>query len=157
MTDHSSDDEAAPEPEPRGFFESPVHATCVAHKGRGLLISGASGSGKSTLGLQLIALGADLVADDRVRLIQTEGGITADAPASIRGLIEARGVGLLNAPSFGPVPLHLLVDLDIAETDRLPPLHSRRLGAYTLPMVHNSTSTHFPSALLLYLAHGRSK
>lgn len=156
MTEHSKDNEAAPEPEARGLFESPVHATCVAHKGRGLVIMGASGSGKSALGLQLIALGAELVADDRVRLIQTKGGVTADAPTSIKGLIEARGVGVLNAPSVGPVPVHLLVDLDIAETDRLPPFRTRQLGAHSLPLVHNSTNTHFPAALLLYLAHGRS-
>lgn len=117
---------------------------------------GASGSGKSSLGLQLIALGADLVADDRVKLTQTEAAILAQAPTSIKGLIEARGIGLLNAPSVGPVPVHLLVDLDTEETSRLPQLHMRRLGTHNLPIVHNSASSHFPAALLLYVAHGRS-
>ena len=117
---------------------------------------GASGSGKSSLGLQLIAMGADLVADDRVKLTQTKVAIMADAPMSIKGLIEARGVGILNAPSVGPVPVHLLVDLDIDETSRLPELHMRRLGAHNLPLVHNSSSPHFPAALLLYVAHGRN-
>ena len=45
-----------------------LHATCVAVDGRGLLILGPSGSGKSALALQLIALGAQLVADDRTRV-----------------------------------------------------------------------------------------
>ncbi len=116
---------------------------------------GASGSGKSGLGLQLIALGADLVADDRVKLTQTEAAILAEAPAAIKGLIEARGIGVLNAPCVGPVPLHLLVDLDLEETNRLPQLHARRLGAHNIPLVHISASPHFPAALLLYLAHGR--
>jgi HPr kinase/phosphorylase len=120
------------------------------------LIIGASGSGKSGLGLQLIALGADLVADDRVKLTQTKAAILADAPMSIKGLIEARGIGVLNAPSVGPVPVHLLVDLDTEETKRLPELRMRRLGTHDLPLVHNSANPHFPAALLLYVAHGRS-
>ena len=41
-----------------------MHATTVALRGRGLLILGPSGSGKSTLALQLMAVGARLVADD---------------------------------------------------------------------------------------------
>ena len=117
---------------------------------------GASGSGKSSLGLQLIALGAHLVADDRVKLTPTKAAIMAEAPTSIEGLIEARGIGILKAPSVGPVPVHLLVDLDTMETSRLPELHMRGLGAHNLPLVHNSASPHFPAALLLYVAHGRS-
>ncbi|MEP2028302.1 MAG: HPr kinase/phosphatase C-terminal domain-containing protein [Paracoccaceae bacterium] len=138
-------------------FDKSLHATCVAFKGRGLLITGASGSGKSSLGLQLIAQGADLVADDRVVLTQTKTSIVADAPESIRGLIEARGVGVLNTPSVGPVSLELLVDLDISETERLPPLRVCRIGDHDLPVVHNSNSPRFPAALLLYLEHGRSE
>ena len=48
--------------------ETIVHASCVARDGRAVLIRGASGSGKSGLALQLMALGAGLVADDRTRL-----------------------------------------------------------------------------------------
>jgi len=45
--------------------ENVLHASCVCLEGRAVLIRGASGSGKSGLALQLIALGAALVADDR--------------------------------------------------------------------------------------------
>ena len=41
-----------------------VHGTTVARAGRAVLILGASGTGKSALALQMIALGARLVADD---------------------------------------------------------------------------------------------
>ena len=39
-----------------------VHASCIAHHGRGLLILGPSGAGKSTLALEMMAYGAVLVA-----------------------------------------------------------------------------------------------
>jgi len=44
------------------------HATTVAVAGRGLMIEGPSGSGKSALALELMAFGAELVADDRTRV-----------------------------------------------------------------------------------------
>ena len=42
-----------------------LHASCVSINGNGVLICGSSGSGKSSLAINLIALGAELVADDR--------------------------------------------------------------------------------------------
>ena len=97
-----------------------VHASCVALDGRGLLITGDSGSGKSGLALQLMALGALLVADDRVELKMSGNKVTAHSPANIRGLIEARGLGLLRADTVGPVALAYVVDLNRTETARLP-------------------------------------
>lgn len=60
--------------------ETLLHGCCVAWQGRGLLILGASGSGKSTLAVEMMAFGAALVADDRVLLRQTGGGLVADCP-----------------------------------------------------------------------------
>ena len=60
--------------------ETIVHASCVTVQGRGVLITGASGSGKSALALSLMALGADLVADDRVILSLDRGRVMASAP-----------------------------------------------------------------------------
>lgn len=87
----------------------------------GLLILGASGAGKSGLALEMMARGAVLVADDRTVLRREAGGLVADAPDSLRGLIEARGVGILRARAHGPVTLALAVDLARAEPERLPP------------------------------------
>ena len=79
-----------------------LHASAVALDPlRGVLIKGGSGAGKSTLALQLMALGAHLVADDRVDLSVETGHLVARAPASIAGRIEARGVGLLRAEALG--------------------------------------------------------
>ena len=47
-----------------------LHASCIAVHGRGVLILGPSGAGKSSLALQLMALGADLVADDMIEPVR---------------------------------------------------------------------------------------
>jgi HPr kinase/phosphorylase len=83
----------------------------VAVEGRGVLLVGPSGAGKSALALRLIALGAELVADDRTLVARHGDRLVAAAPASGHGLIEARGVGLLRLPALGAVPLALAVDL----------------------------------------------
>ncbi|MEO1532556.1 MAG: serine kinase, partial [Pseudomonadota bacterium] len=51
----------------------PLHASAVALGERGLLILGPSGAGKTRLALELVALGAELVADDRVIVEAHEG------------------------------------------------------------------------------------
>ncbi len=132
-----------------------IHATTVAHKGRAVLIRGASGSGKSGLALQLIALGAALVADDRTQLRREKHTLLADAPAPIRSQIEARGVGILAAPAAGPTPVTLVVDLDETETDRLPPARETRLLGLSVPLLRKIDAHHFPAAIMVYLEHGR--
>jgi len=132
-----------------------LHASCVALNGRGLLISGASGSGKSGLALTLMALGAGLVADDRVQLGARGGAVIASAPAAISGLIEARGLGLLHAEPVGPVPVFALLDLDCPETLRLPhPRHTRLLGR-PVTLLLRSETPHFPAALIQFLRTGQ--
>lgn len=135
--------------------EKVIHASCVAHRGRAALIRGASGSGKSGLALQLMAMGAELVADDRTRIRRDGGQLMADAPAPIRNRIEARGVGILAAPACRPQPVGVIVDLDVTETLRLPADHRQSLLGVELPAIRKSDMPHFPAAILLYLAHGR--
>lgn len=133
-----------------------LHASCIAHRGRGLLILGASGSGKSALAFQMMAFGAMLVADDRTLLRDEGGRIVADAPEALRGLIEARGIGILRARAHGPVDLALAVDLDRVEPERLPP--DRRLDLFDrgLPLVLGAGRVHLASMLLQYLDAGRA-
>ena len=136
--------------------EKTVHASCVALEGRGLLILGASGQGKSALALELMAMGAALVADDRVILRREGEALIVTVPEAIAGRIEARFVGLLNATPAGPVALALAVDLDRTEAERLPPRRSVNLLGISLPLVHNSETRHFPATILQYLRAGRS-
>lgn len=129
-----------------------LHASCVALGPRGLLILGASGSGKSALALQLMALGADLVADDRVRLSAAESTcLQASAPKSLRGLIEARGLGLLQVPHKPTTPVSAVVDLDTVETERLPAAREAQYLGLSLPLFHKAESPAFPAALMAYL------
>lgn len=132
-----------------------LHACCVAHAGRAVLISGASGAGKSALALQLMALGAGLVADDRTCLDARDGVLIASAPAAIRGMIEARGIGLLRAESVAHAPVRLAVDLDRAETERLPPERHTEILRCRIPLLHKVEHAHFPAAILQYLKGGR--
>ena len=132
-----------------------LHASCVALNGHAALILGASGAGKSGLALQLMALGACLVADDRTILRRHEDVLIADAPPAIVGQIEARGVGILATEPCGPAPVRLIVDLDAEETTRLPQFHHRQIMGVTLPVIRKSGSAHFPAAVLLYLQGDR--
>jgi HPr kinase/phosphorylase len=124
--------------------------------GRGVLILGASGRGKSGLALALMALGADLVADDRVIVTSDDQGLVASAPAALHGMIEARGIGLLKARAVESAPLHLAVDLDQVETARLPENRSVALLDRALPLLHSVETPHFAAAVLQYLKEGRA-
>lgn len=132
-----------------------LHASCVAHDGRGLLILGASGSGKSGLALAMMAFGADLVADDRVILIRTGNDLIAKAADQIAGLIEARGIGLLKADPHGPVPVVCAVDLDQIEKKRMPPFRQKTLLGHSVTLLLKVDSPHFPAALMQLLRKGR--
>lgn len=133
-----------------------IHAGCVALGNRGVLILGASGTGKSALALQLMAIGCELVSDDRTALAARGDVVVAAAPLHIRGQIEARGVGILNAPARAAARLALVVDLDEAEGARLPPMRTYTLLGVELPLLHRVESPHFPAAILQYLKGGRS-
>lgn len=133
-----------------------LHASCVALDGKGLLILGPSGSGKSSLALQMMGLGAALVADDRTILSHSgDGALLASAPAPIRGRIEARGVGILGADAVGPVGLAAVVDLGQQETDRLPPLRNISLLGCRMALVLGPLQPHLASALCQLLRGGR--
>jgi len=111
-----------------------LHASAVAIGGRAVLLTGASGRGKSDLALRLIDRGAVLIADDQVQLTVDDLWLLASPPASIAGMIEVRGIGIVEVPWSGGVPVALLVDLD-GQPQRLPlPVH-RILLDRSLPVL----------------------
>ena len=130
-----------------------LHATAVAFGTAGLLIRGMAGSGKSTLALQLLGLGAILVADDRVIATPSEGSLTLASPDATTGMIEARGLGLLRVPTCRAVA-RAVVDLDTVEEERLPPPHETVIAGVRLPLLHKVESAAFPSMLRLLLLGG---
>ena len=133
-----------------------IHATTVAWAGRAVLIRGASGTGKSALGLELMALGLRLVADDRTELAREGGRVVARCPRAIQGLIEARGVGILRAEALPEAVVELVVELGEAEAERLPPWREAVLLGVALPCLHKPLNGHFAAAIFQYLKAGRS-
>ncbi len=130
-----------------------IHATTVEIAGKAVLIIGPSGSGKSSLALQLMALGAGLVADDQTQILKEKGTLVAFAPSLIRGRIEARGVGLLRVKDAGPTPISMVIDLAKTEEDRLPKPHQHSLFGITLPCLYNAKNAHFAAAIWISM-HG---
>ena len=152
MSRLSSEEHAAPLV---GAIETQFHASCVAFHGKGLLILGASGAGKSALALRLMALGAALVADDRVDVRRDGQRVIASCPAALSGLIEARSIGILRAVPVAQADIALVADLGRSETERLPPRRHVSVLGIDVDLVLGVNSDHFPAALLCYLSNGR--
>ncbi len=142
------------------------HGTCVAMKSRGLLIIGQSGSGKSAVALALLGLGCDLVCDDCVCLSVEKGVekleqtdvIIATPPATAKPMIEARGIGLLNAPLTpltAKTRLIAVVDMDSASDSRLPNREYATLQNARIDLIRGANHANLHFALLQYLIHGR--
>ena len=107
------------------------HGTCIDFEGAGVLIIGPPGAGKSDLGLRLLdqpglglngkAKTATLLSDDQVIVTLDQGRLLARPPPAIRGLLEVRGLGILELPCRPQTVLALVVRLsDAAAIERLP-------------------------------------
>jgi HPr kinase/phosphorylase len=113
-----------------------VHATAVAVDGGAVLLRGPPGSGKSDLALRLIDGGARLIADDQAVLLRRDGHILVRAPATIAGLIEVRGVGILRLDWLDEVRLALVVDLvPAAQIERLPEPRFETILGLAIPLL----------------------
>lgn len=100
-----------------------VHATAISVGGRGVLIRGPSGSGKSDLALRCLALAPSallsdpvmLVADDQVILrsdtSREQPRLVATSPATLRGKLEVRGLGILEVAATETADIVLVADI----------------------------------------------
>lgn len=107
------------------------HGVLLDLYGLGVLLEGDSGIGKSECALDLISRGHRLVADDAVDVRRSaDGKLTGVAPEMLRGMMEIRGLGILNiAEVYGvsalsdSAPVQLIVQLEVwdesREVDRL--------------------------------------
>lgn len=79
-----------------------IHGGLMQIYGKGVLITGECGMGKSEIALELIKKGHLLVADDRVDCSLIHKNIIGSSPDVIKGMLELRGVGVINiAKMFG--------------------------------------------------------
>ena len=131
-----------------------LHASCVSVNGNGVLICGAAGSGKSSLALNLIALGAELVADDQTLIRRENKNLIARCPETISHLIEARGLGILTPPTRSDDALTLVVDLETVQSQRVPPPEAYELFGITLPLFRRAPLDAFPAALYILARDG---
>jgi serine kinase of HPr protein (carbohydrate metabolism regulator) len=132
-----------------------VRGTSVAIAGRGVLLRGNSGIGKSDLALRLIDRGAVLVSDDYTEVSAENGRLLANAPTTIAGKIEVRGVGILTLQAAVDVPLCLIVELDRAparlpEGARQAELANTIIPAIALAALEASAPLKVEAALRLY-------
>ena len=97
-----------------------LHATALAVGENGLLILGPSGAGKSYLAVEMLALGADLISDDRVWLRNDGPRLMLHPAEPLAGRIEVRGLGLISCPMRPCVPLKYCLDLSLISEARLP-------------------------------------
>ena len=131
--------------------QTTLHANAVSISDRCLVILGPSGSGKSLFSLEMMALGARLIADDRTIVSAQDGGIWASCPEAIKGKIEARNVGLLHADPVTEVQIVAVLDLGQTEPDRLPPLRTIEILGYKLPLFLRPQYNTFAAAFLQFL------
>jgi HPr kinase/phosphorylase len=118
-----------------------VHATCVALRAgkrwRAVLLRGPSGAGKSDLALRLIEAGGRLVADDQTHVAKVGRALIASPPPALAGMIEARGIGILElhrSQVLARAPVALLVDLVAPDRiERLPEPALETLQEVELP------------------------
>jgi HPr kinase/phosphorylase len=128
-----------------------VHATAVelrcGEDMAGVLIKGAPGSGKSALALALIEepglglcangpLVTRLVSDDQVSLMKDGSDIVMSAPGALAGLLEVRGVGIVQlSEACPPARLAFVVEHQPAGLqDRLPEATATSLLGQQVPL-----------------------
>lgn len=117
-----------------------LHATAIALNGAGVLLRGPSGSGKSDLALRLIEGGAELIADDRVEITSADDELHLSAPVTIRGLIEIRGLGIVNIGATQDIPLRLIVELipqnkPGEKIERMPEVKEEVIAGIAIPVI----------------------
>jgi serine kinase of HPr protein (carbohydrate metabolism regulator) len=139
------------------------HGTAIALGGNAALIRGAPGSGKSDLALRCLAIAPTalipsptlLVADDRVHISRSGGRLKAEAPATIRGKLEVRGLGILSVPCVASAELALIADLTTPDRiERFPdPAPEAEIMGVRLPLLYLAPfEAAAPIKLLLALA-----
>ncbi|WP_298259851.1 HPr kinase/phosphatase C-terminal domain-containing protein [Bradyrhizobium sp.] len=136
-----------------------IHASAVLVGARAVLIRGPSGSGKSRLAFDLIMAGragqiapARLAGDDRVHVWQHGGNLMVRPAPALAGLIEIRGLGIRRCDFATEAPIGLVVDLDAADAERLPPPDSLQIRIRGILIPRLPVARGFPGLPLVIAA-----
>lgn len=114
-----------------------LYASCVERDGLGILLRGHAGAGKSSFSLSLINRGLNLVGDDQVFLRNVEGKLFASPAESLKGLLEVRGVGILQLKYTPECEIAYLIDLVPGyRSERLPEMESVEIQGVPLRSFH---------------------
>lgn len=103
-----------------------------------------------------MGLGCRLVSDDRTLLQRDGDQVIATCPAPIRGMIEARGIGLLQADTVAQATVVLVADLDQPIQKRLPHRRTVTLLGCEIPLIGQVRGPHVGPAILQILKAGWS-
>ena len=131
-----------------------LHATAVAVAGNGLLILGPSGVGKSYLAIEMLAMGANLISDDRVWLRNSASGLMLHTAGLLAGRIEARGLGLISCPVEACAPLKYCLDLSLISKARLPSLQEVTKLGHKILVLPGGPIVPQAAALVLLVMNG---
>ncbi len=117
-----------------------LHAGLIALRSsgpwRGVLLLGGSGSGKSDLMLRAVGAGFRLVADDRTVVWASGERVFGRAPETLSGLIELRGVGVVQEPSLWLAEIAMVVRCDPLETiERTPEEVTETIAGVEVPLL----------------------
>jgi serine kinase of HPr protein (carbohydrate metabolism regulator) len=103
---------------------------------RGALIEGPSGVGKSDLALRALDAGFRLVADDRVVAFAAGGKPWGKPPAPLAGLIEVRGLGVVDVAALPFCEIALVIRCVPApeRVERLPEPRFTSIAGVSVPV-----------------------
>ena len=133
-----------------------LHAGLIAARlggaWRGVLIVGPAGAGKSDLALRALDQGFCLVADDRVLLWTAEGRLFGRAPQSLAGLLEVRGLDVIDAGALPFAEIALIARC--GTPDRVPEPRSEALLGIATPLIElDPLEASAPAKLRRALSH----
>ena len=119
---------------------------------RGVLIEGPAGAGKSDLAIRALDQGFRLVADDRVALWVSAGRLFGRAPETLAGLLEVRGLGVVDVAALPLAEVALVVRCGTPE--RTPdPAFTELLGV-SIPLIElDPREASAPAKLSRALSH----
>jgi serine kinase of HPr protein (carbohydrate metabolism regulator) len=100
---------------------------------RGVLIEGPPGAGKSDLALRALDEGFCLAADDRVLLWTCEGAVFGRAPDTLHGLLEVRGLQVVEVPALRLAQVALVARCGASE--RIPDPQFADILGVSVPLI----------------------